>query len=378
MSKFHLAVATLIGSIIGAGILGLPFVIAQIGIKNGIIMLLIVGLLLTILNLQLGEVALRTKKNHQVTGLAQIYLGKIGKEIMTIAMLIGTTGSLVAYTIGEGLSFAALFGGPAYMYSSLFLILAAVVLIKGLKTLGIFELVMSLILVAIILLVSVIAFPSVSASNFQAPVASPLMAYGVILFALYGITTVPVIKEMIKPKKKLKYVLIAGSLTPLALYILFTTITIGAVGLDGFLALDPDTRIASAALQSTINGSAGILINIFAIMAMGTSFLAIATSIKETYIEDYNLSEKTSWALTMSLPAILYVLNAIYHKTNFIEIIGYVGGLSYGLIAIMIVIMFIRAKKLGQRKPEYEIPSHPLLNTLLIGVFVLGIILTLI
>lgn len=377
MSKFHLSVATLIGSIIGAGILGLPFVIAQVGIKTGTIMLLVMGVLLMILNLQLGEVALRTKEKHQVTGLANIYLGKFGKEVMTVAMLIGTTGSLVAYTIGEGLSFASLFGGQPYIYSSLFLIFTAFILIKGLKTLGMFELIMSLILGAIVLIVSIIAMPAVKISNFQAPTASPLMAYGVILFSLYGITTIPVIKEMITPKKRLKQAIIAGSLTPLALYILFTTITIGAVGLSGFMALDVEQRIASAALQSTINGAAGILINIFAIAAMGTSFLAIATTIKETYMEDYNLSEKTSWALTMFLPASLYLLNAVYHKTNFIQLIGYVGALSYGLIAILIVIMFIRAKKLGKRKPEYQIPSHPLLNTLLIAVFVVGIIITL-
>ena len=83
------AIATLVGFTIGAGILGIPYVIAKAGFVTGIINILIIGILVLFLNLYSGEIVLRTKGDHQLTGYASIYLGKTGKFLMAISIIFG-------------------------------------------------------------------------------------------------------------------------------------------------------------------------------------------------------------------------------------------------------------------------------------------------
>jgi len=53
------ASATLIGTTIGAGILGIPYVIAQSGFLIGLFYILFLGLVMLTLNLYIGEVVLQ-------------------------------------------------------------------------------------------------------------------------------------------------------------------------------------------------------------------------------------------------------------------------------------------------------------------------------
>jgi amino acid permease len=69
------AAATLVGCTIGAGILGIPYVVAQAGFITGAITIILLGALMLMLNLFTGEIALRTEGDHQLPGYAERYLG---------------------------------------------------------------------------------------------------------------------------------------------------------------------------------------------------------------------------------------------------------------------------------------------------------------
>jgi amino acid permease len=56
------AVFMITGMTIGAGILGIPYVVAQVGLKVGIAYILVLGLVMLLLNLMLGEIAVRTNE----------------------------------------------------------------------------------------------------------------------------------------------------------------------------------------------------------------------------------------------------------------------------------------------------------------------------
>ena len=77
--KFFATAFTLTGTIIGAGILGLPYVFSKSGFFIGAFWLIFLGFVMLFVNLCLGEVSLRTKKIHQLPGYAEKYLGKSGK-----------------------------------------------------------------------------------------------------------------------------------------------------------------------------------------------------------------------------------------------------------------------------------------------------------
>jgi len=68
--NFLSAAFTLTGTIIGAGILGLPYVFAKAGFVIGLFWLIFLGLTLIFVKLCLGEIILRTKQTHQLPGYA--------------------------------------------------------------------------------------------------------------------------------------------------------------------------------------------------------------------------------------------------------------------------------------------------------------------
>ncbi|MEK6816901.1 MAG: aromatic amino acid transport family protein, partial [Nanoarchaeota archaeon] len=63
--KYLEAIATLVGTIIGAGVLGIPYVVAKSGIKIGLVHILLLGIAILFINLYVAEISLRTKKTHQ-------------------------------------------------------------------------------------------------------------------------------------------------------------------------------------------------------------------------------------------------------------------------------------------------------------------------
>ena len=102
---------TLTGTIIGAGILGLPYVFVKSGFFIGLFWILFLGLLLLFVSLSMGEITLRTKSIHQLPGYARKYLGNFGGKIMFVAIIFGIYSALLAYLIGEGQSLSKLFTG---------------------------------------------------------------------------------------------------------------------------------------------------------------------------------------------------------------------------------------------------------------------------
>ena len=81
--KFFSAAFTLTGTIIGAGILGLPYVFAKAGFFIGLFWLIFLGLILLFVGLCMGEITLRTKKIYQLPGYSNKYLGKWGGRVMS-------------------------------------------------------------------------------------------------------------------------------------------------------------------------------------------------------------------------------------------------------------------------------------------------------
>ena len=121
--KLWMAISTLVGTIVGAGILGLPYVISKVGFVYGSVLIVLLGLAFLLLNLCMGEIVLRTRQQHQLTGYAAKYLGQKGKWIMTLTLILSIYGALTAYLIGEGETLHAIFGGSSLLYTLIFLLL---------------------------------------------------------------------------------------------------------------------------------------------------------------------------------------------------------------------------------------------------------------
>jgi len=357
------AIATLVGTIIGAGILGIPYVVAKAGFFTGIATITGLGIVVIVLYLYLGEIVLRTKGFHQLTGYAERYLGVWGKRMMTFTMVFGIYGALIAYIIGEGQVLAAIFNGPTILFSLLFFAIASLIIYLGVKAVGESELWMVVVTIAIVFILALMAVPLISTENFTSfKVRNLFVPYGVVFFAFLGAAAIPEMREeLVRNEKKLKRSIIIGASIPIAVYLIFTVIVVGVTGLQ-------TTEVATLGLGQIIGRHVILIGNLFAVLTMATSFLTLGLALKEMYNYDYNINHQISWGLTIIIPLII----ALSNVTTFIKAIGIAGVVAGGLEGILIVLMAFRAKKFGNRKPEYSVKLNKTLAVLIIAIFVLG------
>lgn len=374
-SSYAKGVAILIGTIIGAGVLAIPYTVYKAGFWTGIIMILGLGIALVMLHLYLGEVALRTKQKHQLTGYAEKYLGGWGKKIMFASMLVGNYGALTAYIIGSGATLKSIFGGQEVLYSLMLFTILSVIVYKGLKAVGKSEFYMQAVVILILVGMSVYALFFAKAENMTGfSFTKMFIPYGTIFFAFIGTSAIPEVREMLRREAKLmKKAILVGSIVPIVIYALFAIAVVAAVG-PSFDGLHENERIATVALGEILGEKINILGNLLATFTMTTSFLTIGLAMMWVYQYDFRIRKQTAWAITVFFPLVL----ALSGMTSFIKTIGVVGAVAGGIEGILIVMMHKRAKKLGERKPEYSIKHYPILSYMLIALFVLGIILTVI
>lgn len=370
--KLWMASATLMGTIIGAGVLGIPYVVAQSGILLGIINILGVGLALLILHLCLGEITLRTKKLHQLTGYIEKYLGRKGKYFMIFSMTVGIYGALIAYIIGEGEILKMIFGGSTIIYSLIFFAIATYVIYKGVKTTGRTDMILITLMILIIAVIGILSFDKIDPTNLTGiHWANIFLPYGVILFAFVGTAAVPELREELEQnKKQMKKAIILGSIIPITIYIIFALIVVGIIGLNNFNALPPNERIATIALGIFADPRLLIAANIFAALAMFTSFIGLGLALKGMYEIDLKF-HKTAALIFTVIPPLIIALTGMAH---FIAVLDFTGAIAGGVDGILIMIAFWAAKKHGDRKPEYTINIGKITTAVLILMFGLGIV----
>jgi len=365
--KFWATAFTFTGTIIGAGILGLPYVFSKSGYFIGLSWLIVLGLILIFTSLCMGEVCLRTKGKHQLAGYAEKYLGKWANKLMFFAVIFGIYSALIAYLIGEGQSFSYIFSGGlnySFYFAIGFWLVMTLLLREGLKGLKKIETWGVLAIIGIIFLIIVWFAPQVELNNLIVYDFGYLFVpFGVILFALMGFTSIPELRIEIKGKeKKFKKAILIGALIPIFIYAVFSFIFTGVLGVN---------------IPEVSTLGFGKLVSIFGIFTMLTSYFVLSFSLKDMFKFDLKLNKKYRFILVSIIPLILYLIVYFFNLAGFIRVLGIGGVIAGGLTGILILFMNKKAKKLGNRNPEYNMPLNWFWIILLSLIFVFGIIVEL-
>ncbi|MFH1425324.1 MAG: aromatic amino acid transport family protein [archaeon] len=368
MAKTFTAVSILIGTTIGAGILGLPYVIMRSGFLIGFLNLILIAVIILIITLYLGEIGLRTKNNRQLTGYAELYLGKKGKFLMLLAFAFGIYSSLIAYLIGEGesLSFLIFNTGQYSLHLGIaFWLLLSITSCFGMKALKEGEKFGTAIIFILIILITILFWNKIDISNLTYNNPSLFyLPFGVTLFAFLGFAAIPEVEEILTKDKHLtKKTIYISTLTTLLIYTIFTAVVLGSQGTS-------TPNIATIAL--------GKIFIILGILTMYTSYLALTTALVNSLHYDFKKSKTKAWLYTISLPLIIYIILNIFNASSFTKVIGIGGVISGSLTGILILLMIKKAKLNGKREPEYSIPHSNLLTWLIILILTIGTVLELV
>ena len=356
--------ALIVSGTIGAGVLGIPFVIAKVGVFLGVLYIIFIGLLMMALNLLIGSVASRSRQTMQLVGLAGKYLGRTGKFVMMIFLYLLLWGVLTVYLIGEGEVLSAVFGGSKFFWSTIFFVFATLLIYIGIKTIKVVEMVLTLGILAVVLILTLYSAPHIQTLHLQQiDWVSLFLPYGVLLFAFHGTTAVPeAYSILINKESTFKKAIISAGLISIAVYLVFAVVVVGVTGLA-------TSEIATIALGEKLGVKIFLLGNLFAVLAMGTSCLMAGLALRDSLKWDFKVSRGLATILVCGVPYLIY----IFGLRGFIKAIDLVGGVFMGVEILLILFIYWRAKQIGDlERGRYRLHHATLLFILLLLVLTFG------
>ncbi len=363
------AAATLVGTIIGAGILGIPYVIAQVGFPIGVLIMVSVAVIMLFRHLIIAEIVLRTPHVHQMPGYAGIYLGRWVKRIDLSIVLFAGYGSLLAYIIGQGEVLSALFGGSEFYWSLVFYFVGIGFVYFGLNTIKRSELIMTVAIFLITVVLGVFSWNYIDASHLvKFNPGQWVPAYGVLLFAFGGSIAIPQMREELTGQEyNMKKAILIASGAVLLVYLLFTFLVLGVSG-------SGTTEVATIGLGDIIGPKMIVIGNLLAFFTMGTSFLTTGLGIREMFDFDLHIKGIVSWLMAVVVPIVIFLVGA----RDFITVLGVVGGILVGVQSIILISTFWAARKKGWREPEFSIGPMKFWGSVLLLLFVFGAVMTIV
>ena len=319
------AIGILVGTTLGAGTLGLPYAIKELGMFFGILMLLFVAILVIITHMYLAEVFHTEEHVHQISGLVEKYIGRKWMFLFSLVFLFYLSAAMVAYSLGFGEIFSSLFSLPSYASSLVLFALFAWILYFRIRVFAGVELLLTGLLLLLVLVVSLLLLPSFSWYESSSP--SVFLPYGVILFAFMGASSLSEVRQELSDKKDLFQVII------ISLVICFMTYTLLGISIVGFSGVN-----TSDVFVSGLTGSIALFGYLLAFLALSTSFLSCGYALKDMFYLDIRQPYIRSWMLAL-LPAFLVV---VFSVSSFIAILGFAGAVGGGII--LLTILFLHHK----------------------------------
>lgn len=370
---FWEAAMIIVGANIGSGILGLPYSARLTGWPILLLWLVIAGVLVTISMLYVAETSLRTEEPLQLPGLAQRYVGPVGSWLVFFSVVANSVGCMIAYMSGSGRILNSLLGISPQLGSLLFAIPAVVVVWFGLKATGVSEKIISF---GMMILLAVIIVASLASESFDPKNAifmhwqNAVPVFNVALFCYIAQYAVPELARGLRhnPKRLAPSIATGMGLT----FVLLALVPLAVLGISGSEGV---TQVATIAWGQKLGPWASIIANVFAMMAMMTSYWAVGGSMLTNIVDKFNF--KSEWdiktrILILALVAIPPFALAYSGLVSFVDAI-YLAGTFGGVIMSIIPVMMLRsARKNGDHKPEWEankLVSSPVIQFLLIAIF---------
>ncbi|MFP4616945.1 MAG: aromatic amino acid transport family protein [Candidatus Paceibacterota bacterium] len=368
---FFEGVAIIVGTIIGAGIIGVPYVFAESGFLTATLVLIFIGLALLFVRLMLGEVIMRTEGVYQLTGYTKRYLGTFFQNLQAVILITSIFGTLLAYMVSQGDILSELLGGNPVFWTLVFYLSFSFLVIFGIDVVKRSELLMIVAIFFIMVIIAGYSAPQINVSflfDLDLSGSNILLPFGVIMFACAGLVSVPAAWRVVKRAGRedlYKSVLIWGGVIPPVIYLIFALLVVGITG--------PETsQVATVSLGEVIGPHMVIIGNVFAFFTVATSFLTIALAQQDIFQQDYKLSRPLASSLVVTVPLVLFALGV----RDFIGIISVVGALMVGVNGLLAVLLFWKAREHGEVEPYFAIPAWIAApaSIFLVVVFVAGLI----
>lgn len=363
-------VALIFGTNIGAGILSLPYAGRNGGFLALFLALVIAGTLTTISMLYVAEVSLRTKRPMQLSGLAEQYLGNWGRWAVFVAIMVNGTGALIAYAAGSGELLNNLIGIPPIAGTLVFFLIGSIIMYKGLEATGVSELLITTAMALIIFILCGWTFigPGISLSNVW--VFNPYFIIPIMNLAVFTFMAQYVVPELARGMEKqhsaqISKAIIAGMVVT---GFMLSLVPFAALGLLG----QSVSEVVTLSWGEKLGQSAYYMANVFALLAMFTSFMAIGYTTMRNVIDIAHWPQHGKQrAIAVLITVLIPLFISLAGFGGFVSALSYAGGLAGVIMSIVPVLLLNTSRVRGDRDPAWTVgwSSHPIIQWTIILVY---------
>jgi tyrosine-specific transport protein len=331
--KLIISIAMIVGLVVGAGVLGIPYAVSQVGFFLGISLIIFSAFVVFLNMLYVAELTLFCRPIYQLPGLVREYLGKKAGWVLFISFVISVYGATTAYLVGSSQIITSLFGLDINLSMIIYFSIIFVLVTLGLGVVAKSQLVLGLIKVGLVIILSLFLLPQTDLQNITTFNPTFILAsFGVALFASLGTTIVPEVAKYLKEdKKKMVKSITFSSIITTTIYVVFALAFVGTFG----------SQILEVATQS-LSGIVYIFGSFFALTSMTTAYLAQGIIFKDSLLEDYNLKNKLLAAIIACFPSFL---TAVFINPGFVDIISFTGVYVASINGILVSLAVIKARK---------------------------------
>ncbi len=347
---YRSAVLTLIGSIVGVGIFGVPYAFSKAGSLPSIFYLVVLAGVQLLQHLYYAEAAIACPEPLRLVGLVERYLGRHFKKVAATAIILGFWGALLAYMIVGGTFLHSLLspylGGIPLMYQMIWAVLGASVVYFGLAFVTRINVVVTAGMLMTMFAILLMGAPHVRLSNYLPLVSGHdlLLPYGILLFSLSGLPAILEMEDILKGRHEhYRKAVIVGTLSAATLIAAFSFTVLGVTG-------SATTTEAVRGLQSVLGPAIAVAGAIAGLLAVTAAFFASAINLQSTFRYDYKLSRFWSWSLTVLPPFTLLLLG----MKDFVTVISFTGAVFSGTSAIMVALLYVAVTK------KHKVTEKPL------------------
>ncbi len=361
--RYLAALSTTVGTIVGGGILALPYAVEKSGFFEGIILLILLGISSILLTMYTGELSSHFKKLHQLPIIISKYTGKRLRILILIFQLLTIYGAQIAYLTGIAVILVFLFNVPYSIAVFIVFILTLPLIYKGYKLVEDAETPMLFIKIALIIAASLAVFPLIKVANLYASnIASLFGPFGIILFSLTGYTVIPEVKEELGGFKKLTSVIILSYIISISVYVIFTFAFIGALG----------PTVSSVATNGIHSFYYEILFSITTLFLLITPYIALSLVLADSFTYDFGIKRNYSMFLSLAIPFVVALF-----KLNFEKVLDVTGGIFISILAIMLLLaVYIERRRKDSKKIKYLVPGGNIALFFTLIVMVIGLFYT--
>lgn len=369
--RYFKGVGLLVGMIIGAGVFALPYVFLKAGLFWGLFHFVLTFLILLLLHLLYGEVAYFIPGKHRFTGYVEIFLGKQAKQIAFLTTIASYYGSLLVYGLLAGLFLSNIFSQfSASFLAIMFFIICGLLVFSKTDNIASLNFYLTVPLFGFIFYLLFVSWPYIKIENFliNPGVFNHLfdgtwfLPYGVWLFALTGFSVVSEVREIFSnsPINGFKKVIVWSLVLSALFYLVFVAAILGVSGTT-------TTEDALSGIAGILGRDALLIGSLIGLLAVFTSYIALATDMKNIFSLDYKISKLSSLFLTIVPPLALFLIGA----SDFVKILGITGTLGMGILGVFIILM---SRKLRKDKTGNFIHINRFLENFILAAIIIGVL----